>query len=66
MLALTSRRSTTKIVLAPYSRRQYNTFFERQTNFAPLNMDTTAIINIFDGLTLSHGYITLPQALLAT
>jgi hypothetical protein len=57
---LTLKRHFTR----PPSARGYNTFLERQTNFAPLNMDTTAIINLLEGLTLSH--LSLTQVLLAT
>jgi hypothetical protein len=30
--------------------RSYNTLIERQTNFAPANMDSTAFISYFEGL----------------
>lgn len=45
--------------------RGYNTLLERQTNFVPVNMDTTMFINMFDGLTMT-GMLTLPQVLIAT
>ncbi|TNV80387.1 hypothetical protein FGO68_gene4042 [Halteria grandinella] len=47
------------------SVRSYNTLIERQTNYMPVNMDTTMFINLFEGLSLTYG-LSLPQILQAT
>ena len=65
MNTLVKRHSCLRIISPHLPRRSYNTIFERQTNFAPFNMDTTALINILEGLTLFHG-LSLSQALIAT
>ena len=45
-------------------RRAYNTIIERQTNNLSVNMDTTAVVGLLEGLTLVQGF-TLGQSLIA-
>ena len=65
MNTLVKRQSGLRCISPHLPKRSYNTLFERQTNFAPLNMDTTGLINIFECLTLCNG-LSLSQALIAT
>jgi len=46
------------------TRRAYNTIIERQTNNISVNMDTTAVVGVLEGLTLTQG-LNLGQSLVA-